>query len=470
MRRTLYVKFIVAYLILGCLGIVVTATVGAHLIEKQLIKTQSTAIYREANDIASNSLVRYQASSNNLATIFTSMKALSAYQGSQIWLLNSQDEIIIDTLNNAPDSSPDTVEGFDPTTWGSSYYRTGNFFGHFSEDMMSVIAPVTANMNVKGYVVIHYPMSAIYQEREQILASVYIIFLIFYALSLMILALFTISVYHPLRKITIGADEFAAGHLDYRIPVETHDEMGYLAASLNYMSDELAYTGEYQRQFISNISHDFRSPLTSIKGYLEAIEDGTIPHEMQDKYITIVLNETERLTKLTQSLLTLNNLDMKSRLMNLRAFDINKIIKNTAATFEGTCRGKKISIELILTGEQLYVYADMEQIQQVLYNLIDNAIKFSPVDATITIETTEKNDHIFVSVKDRGCGISRENISKIWDRFYKIDTSRGKDRKGTGLGLAIVKEIINAHNQNINVVSTEGVGTEFIFTLEGARD
>lgn len=470
MRRTLYVKFIVAYLILGCLGIVVTATVGAHMIEKQLIKTQSASIYREANDIASNNLVRYQASSNNLETIFTSLKAVAAYQDSQIWLLNSQDEIIIDTTNSAPASLPDTVEGFDPTAWGSSYYRTGNFFGYFREDMISVIAPVTSNMTVKGYVVIHYPMSTIYQEREQILASVYIVFLIFYALSLMILALFTISVYHPLRKITIGADEFAAGHLDYRIPVETHDEMGYLAASLNYMSDELAHTGEYQRKFISNISHDFRSPLTSIKGYLEAIEDGTIPHEMQDKYIKIVLNETERLTKLTQSLLTLNNLDMKSRLMNLRAFDINKVIKNTAATFEGTCREKKISIELILTGEQLYVYADMEQIQQVLYNLMDNAIKFSLVDSTITIETTEKNDRIFVSVKDRGCGISRENISKIWDRFYKIDASRGKDRKGTGLGLAIVKEIINAHNQNINVVSTEGVGTEFIFTLEGARD
>ena len=126
-------------------------------------------------------------------------------------------------------------------------------------------------------------------------------------------------------------------------------------------------------------------------------------------------------------------------------------------------------IDLILTGEQLSVTADMEQIQQVLYNLLDNAIKFSSDNSTITIETTEKNEKVFVSVKDHGCGISRENLPKIWERFYKQDSSRGKDRKGTGLGLSIVKEIINAHNQHINVISTQGVGTEFLFTLEKTK-
>lgn len=469
MRRTLYIKFITAYVILGFLGFLTTSTIGSRLVENQLIRQESEALYREATAIAANPTVRYQANSLNLETIYNSLDAIASYQGAQVWLLNSKDEIIINTEDAAPAAKPKEVEDFDPTTWGSSYYHISKFYGYFAQDMMSVIAPVTANMTVKGYVVVHYPMRNIYNKREQILSSVYIVYLIFFALSLLILGFFSISVYSPLRKIMTGANEFAAGHLDYNIPVETHDEMGYLAASLNYMSDELAHTGETQRKFIANVSHDFRSPLTSIKGYLEAIEDGTIPPEMQDRYIRIVLNETERLEKLTKSLLTLNNLD-GTRVMNLRAFDINKVIKNTVATFEGTCRTKLISIELILTGEQLYVYADMEQIQQVLYNLIDNAIKFSPEDSTITIETTEKNERIFVSVKDRGCGIPRESLTKIWERFYKIDASRGKDRKGTGLGLAIVKEIVNAHNQNINVISTEGIGTEFIFTLERARD
>ena len=218
------------------------------------------------------------------------------------------------------------------------------------------------------------------------------------------------------------------------------------------------------------MSHDFRSPLTSIKGYTEAILDGTIPPELQEKYLKIVVHETDRLYKLTQSLLTLNNLDERGRQLDYSSFDINNIIKRTAETFEGICREKRISIELLLTGQTLLVHADMGQIQQVLYNLIDNAIKFSPEDSVIKVESTLKHETVFISVKDMGCGIPKSSISKIWDRFYKIDSSRGKDRKGTGLGLAIVKEIINSHKQNINVISTEGVGTEFIFTLSKSKE
>ena len=187
------------------------------------------------------------------------------------------------------------------------------------------------------------------------------------------------------------------------------------------MSDELDKMGEYQRKFVANVSHDFRSPLTSIKGYTEAILDGTIPVEMQDKYLNIVVYETDRLYKLTQSLLTLNDMDEKGRLLDYTNFDINHVIKTTAASFEGTCREKRISIELLLTGQNLYANADMGKIQQVLYNLIDNAIKFSPSESVIKIETSLKHETIFVSVKDSGCGIPKSSLNKIWDRFYKIE-------------------------------------------------
>ena len=190
-----------------------------------------------------------------------------------------------------------------------------------------------------------------------------------------------------------------------------------------------------------------------------------ISPEMQEKYLKIILFETERLNKLTQSLLELNKYGSHGIMLDISDFDINHTIRMTAQTFEGVCTEKRISFNLILSGEELYVTADMSKIQQVLYNLIDNAIKFSHHDSAITIETTEKNDKVFVSVKDTGIGIPKESIKRIWERFYKSDLSRGKDKKGTGLGLSIVKEIIAAHDQNINCISTEGVGTEFIFTL-----
>lgn len=186
---------------------------------------------------------------------------------------------------------------------------------------------------------------------------------------------------------------------------------------------------------------------------------------MHDKYLNIVLNETERLTKLTNSLLSLNNLNTKGMLLKRTDFDINSIIRSTAASFEGTCRKKTIAIEMVLTGEAMYVNADMEKIQQVLYNLLDNAIKFSHHDSVIRVETSVKKNKLFVSVKDTGIGIPKDDLKLIWDRFYKSDYSRGKDKKGTGLGLSIVKEIINCHGEHINVISTEGAGSEFIFSL-----
>ena len=220
---------------------------------------------------------------------------------------------------------------------------------------------------------------------------------------------------------------------------------------------------------ISNVSHDFRSPLTSIKGYIEAMLDGTIPPEMQEKYLNYCSSGNRTADRTDQRPSGSELHGSKQNRLNKTEFDINAVIKNTAASFEGTCTAKHITIDLLFSDWHSYVYADMGKIQQVLYNLIDNAIKFSHPDSTITIETTSKYEKMFVSVRDTGIGIPKDSLKKIWERFYKTDLSRGKDKKGTGLGLAIVKEIIQLHGENINVVSTEGVGTEFIFSLSKAE-
>ena len=418
MRRTLYRKLILIYVILAIAGFTLISTVGSRMVEDSLVSSASTSLYREATQIASKQGDLYYHSERSLTDLYNSLSALASYHNSQIWLISADGEILLNTAAALDEENPEIIDGFDPVALGSEYYSTGTFFGYFEDKMLSVMVPVTSDFRIR-----------------------------------------------PLKKIINGAKEYASGNLTHKIDVKSHDEMGYLASTLNYMSGELNKTGEYQRKFVANVSHDFRSPLTSIKGYVEAILDGTIPPEMQEKYLKIVLFETERLHKLTQSLLTLNDIDDKGNMLDLTSFDINAVIKDTAASFEGTCTKKRISISLILASRTLYVCADMGKIQQVLYNLIDNAIKFSNNDSTITVETTEKHGKVFVSVKDTGCGIPKASITKIWERFYKLDASRGKDRKGTGLGLSIVKEIITAHNQNINVISTEGVGTEFIFTL-----
>ncbi|MCR4802748.1 MAG: HAMP domain-containing histidine kinase, partial [Lachnospiraceae bacterium] len=179
----------------------------------------------------------------------------------------------------------------------------------------------------------------------------------------------------------------------------------------------------------------------------------------------VISFEVERLTKLTSDLLSLNQYEQGKHKLNITSFDINKTIKQTAASFEGTCIEKHIKLQLIFSEEYTMVNADYAKIQQVLYNLLDNAIKFSHNDSKIIIKSIEKKEKVQISIKDFGIGIPKEGIKQIWDRFYKTDISRGKDKKGTGLGLSIVKEILKSHDENINVTSTEGAGTEFTFTL-----
>lgn len=470
MKIKLYLKFIFAYLCFGILSFIAVSTLISSLTLNHMIKSNTEAMYREANFIASGRLAQsYREDSSSLQDIYSNLKALATYNQTEIWLMNTRGEIILNTAKEYAPEHQEVIEDFDTTRLAGNYYQKGDFFGYFDSDMLSVVSPIISNYRAKGYIVIHYNLNQLTAEKDAFLNINYISLVIIFVLSLIILLVFTFVVYFPLQKIITGANEFAAGNLNYKVPVETGDEMGYLAASMNYMAGEINKSGEYQRKFISNISHDFRSPLTSIKGYLEAILDGTIPPSMQEKYLNIVLTETERLNKLTRGLLTLNNYDDKKTYLEITDFDINSVIRNTAATFEGTCQKKQVRIELIFDAQALTVTADMGKIQQVLYNLIDNAIKFSRPESAIYIETTEKHEKVYVSVKDTGEGIPKDSIKKIWERFYKTDSSRGKDKKGTGLGLAITKEIIQAHGENINVVSTEGVGSEFTFSLTRAK-
>ncbi len=451
MRRTLYLKFILAYILFGIFGFIVVATFVSNMYLDRCESTKADTLYKEATAIANSYGQDLYNSETSIDSVYRQLAALSSYNGAQIWILNPSGRVVVKSSEEIDTGSEVVVQGFNPMEMAGKLYTVGTFYGSFDEDVLTVLAPIASSYRTSGYVVMHLPMSVIQDEANQLLNIAYIELAIILLLSLIILIFFTEIVYIPLRKITQATEQYAAGNMRYPLSVESEDEMGYLAASLNYMASEIANQEDDQKKFIANVSHDFRSPLTSIRGFLEAMLDGTIPPKMHEKYLQVVLNETERLTKLTNGLLTLNSLGTKGILL---------------ATFEQTCRKRQITIELVLTGSQLYVNADADRIQQVLYNLVDNAVKFSKDGSSVRIETTERGSKIYVSVKDSGIGIPKKDQKQIFERFYKTDLSRGKDKKGTGLGLSIVKEILKAHDENINVVSTEGVGSEFIFTLK----
>ena len=470
MKRTLSLRLILWYLLYGIAGFVVLSTFTVSMTSKTMLKQEAHALYRESAIIASNYATTYYSRELSLEDFQRQMETLEQYLSGEIWIIDKNGKLLIrsndaSAMEHALSGTYDTIEGFDIASFGNSYSQTGTFYDCFNRDMLTVFSPVTINYKVRGYVLIHKPVNTIITNANTYTNLSFYSVGIFFVLGLLILWVLTHTIVKPIRQITDVAKKYAKGDFTQKIAISSSGEIGYLSNTLNFMAHELNTREEEQRKFISNVSHDFRSPLTSIKGYIEAMLDGTIPVEMQEKYLHIILSETERLNKLTKSLLDLNQFGRHGIMLDKADFDINQLIRNTLLTFEGTCNKKDITFEVILTGKELYVKADMSKIQQVLYNLIDNAIKFSHTNSSIKIETRLRNDKCFISIKDHGIGIPSESVKKIWERFYKTDLSRGKDKEGTGLGLSIVKEIINAHQENIDCISTEGVGTEFVFTL-----
>lgn len=465
MKNHLIHKLIFQFFLIALLCFIFTSYVTSNLTYKHELKKEQNNLYDEASYLSVTYGVNYYArvySLTNLSSIFGAVDSIS---DCNIMLINSDGTILLDTSERHTDD----VISFDPTDAGSKTYFVNKFYGLFTEEHLTVFYPINYSFKTRGYIAISKPISLIKSESNSIFNYNYITMLFVLILSFICIFLFVYDINKPIRKLTTLTASYAKGDFSKRIKLNRSDEIGQLADSLNYMGTEINNFSEYQRKFIANVSHDFRSPLTSIKGYLEAMLDGTIPPELQEKYLNIVISETERLTKLTNNLLVMNNVNKDGMILDISDFDIVAIIKQTIETFEGICSKKKIKFKLVFSDKSMFVTADMSKIQQVIYNLVDNAIKFSNTDSSIIISVSEKNEKILISIKDFGIGIPKDSLPHIWERFYKSDLSRGKDKKGTGLGLSIVKDIITGHNEYIDVVSTQGVGTEFTFRLPKAK-
>ena len=466
-------KHIFIYIAICVISFILVSTICYKADYKHIYNYYSDRLYLQANEIANEYALDYLAESK-LRRIELEMKSLSTFNDTRIMFITPSGDVILDTNDSSTDKSNEdrilfSINDFDYGDLKGKHDILWDFYGLFSEPALSVFSPISNSFEIKGYVVINIPESAIVERVYDTFNTNYLTLAIVLILSSAFLVLYFFQVHRPIKEITRATNEYSKGNLSYHVKPMHNDEIGRLGMSLDYMASQLNESDKFQQKFLSNISHDFRSPLTSIKGYLEAIQDGTIPPEMLDKYIGIMLFETERLTKLTSNILTLNELDPKSVRLDISTFDLNSIIRHTVETFEGTCKKKGIKFNITYANSVQNVKADKGRIQQVIYNLIDNAIKFSKENSYIYITVKEKGEKAQISIKDTGCGIAKEDIDKIWDRFYKSDSSRGRDKKGSGLGLSITKEVIQAHGENIDVVSTVGVGTEFIFTLELAK-
>ena len=291
-----------------------------------------------------------------------------------------------------------------------------------------------------------------------------------WTLAATLFAVFFISerIMSPLRNISAATKSFAQGHFDVRIPVEGNDEIAELATAFNNMAVTLQNNEKTRSAFLGNISHDLRTPMTTISGFVDGMLDGAIPPEKYEHYLRIVSSETKRLSRLVSTLLDITKIQAGERKFQKTEFDICETARQIIISCEQRLNEKHLDVVFECAEDNMLVFADTDAVYQVLYNICDNAIKFSKEGGIYRVSIVRNLDKVFVSVFNEGEGIKPEELPFVFERFYKSDKSRGLDKTGLGLGLYICKTIIDAQGEEIWVKSEYGKNCEFVFTLQSA--
>ena len=270
----------------------------------------------------------------------------------------------------------------------------------------------------------------------------------------------------PLHEMADAANRYARGDYSARVdPYDEDDEIGTLTEAFNGMAESLELNETRRREFVANVSHELRTPMTTISGFADGILDGTIPREQERKYLEKISSETKRLSRLVRTMLDMSRLRGDDPEKRMTRFDLCEMVVQTVLGFEERVDKKHLRMELDVPEDGLAVRGDLDALTRVVYNLMDNAVKFADEGTAVTVSVWKENGRAYTCVQDRGATIPRAELPLIFDRFHKSDRSRSMDRDGVGLGLYMVREIIAAHKQDIFVTSEDGV-TAFTFTLE----
>ncbi len=332
---------------------------------------------------------------------------------------------------------------------------------------MTAMRPITTeDGETLGVIFFHYDMTGVNRSIGTALKSVALFSAVAILVAIPLMMLLVRSITNPISHITDVVKDFTKGNFSRRVQTKGGDEINNLGRSFNAMADELNTLEAARRSFVANVSHELRSPLTSMRGFLEAMADGTIPEEDRDDYIEIVLDENRRMTVMVNDLLDLARMESGQYKLNMTVFDVNELIRRTVITFLARLDGKHLHMDFDVPEEAVWVEGDETRITQVLHNLVDNAIKYTPEGGDFAVEVKPERHVVRISVVNSGPGIPENDLPHVFDRFYKAEKAHTPSgSSGTGLGLSIAKLIIDEHEQEIGVTSKDGV-TRFTFTLK----
>ncbi len=351
------------------------------------------------------------------------------------------------------------------------YYNQGNMKGRYSAAYYTYGIPLKSSSGkINGYVFASLPASLLAEFLTQIVKIFVICAIIPLIIMFIIIYATTYRITKPLRMMSEASKKMATGDFSMRIPVTGNDEIGEMAVSFNRMTDSLVKLESTRRSFVANVSHELKTPMTTIAGFIDGIIDGTVPPEKQEHYLQIVSSEVKRLSRLVRSMLCLAQLESGEMKINRQTVDIVELIGKTLLSQEQRISEIGLSIQGLENCEPVRVSADPDLLQQVFYNLIDNAIKFAGRDGYIRFIIAKTDTDAVVKIRNSGEGIPESELKYVFDRFYKVDKSRSANKNSTGLGLYIVKTIVDIHGGSVTVRSKPGEYTEFDLSLHEIAD
>ena len=404
--------------------------------------------------------------------VFNVARVLGSVSDVEIYITDDKGKVIICTCNawvtegSCEHTSARIPEEIFSQILKDNYKQTGNLGGFFEEVYYTVGKPVKfPDGTTLGSVIAASSarsLKALFKVFFQlfIVSTIIPIIFMFFAIYAMIYRW-----YKPLKMMSSAARSMAKGDFSKRIPIMSDDEIGELSSSFNQMTDSLSQLEGMRRSFIANVSHELKTPMTTIGGFIDGIIDGTIEREKESYYLQIVSGEVKRLSRLVQSMLSLSKLESGENKINPSSFDVYDVICNIVIGFEKQINDKNVDIIGLDNVGSVSIFADKDLIYQVFYNLIDNAIKFTNENGAIKFSLKEKGGAVVFSVENTGEGISEKDLPHVFERFYKTDRSRSARKDSTGLGLYLSKTIVSLHGGDITVRSAPNKSTLFTMAL-----
>ena len=477
MFKTLYSKYLSSFIALLGVGFFTIAVIICSVVTNYSSNTKADLMHKTAyivhleisNEMSAENCSFESAVESNTEKYKTVFTAISEYSESNIMLISKTGRIL---YKNVPDSVFAKTEIGTKTMFeiknSTGPSKPSDLGGLFKDRRFNYIYTVVDEQTSPiGYIVLTSSASGMSPVFEQIIKVIIIASLWVFLAAIIIVYFITDRITTPLKEINKAVKSYAKGNFDVRIPVSGEDEVATLAEAFNNMANDLSKLEKTKNTFFSSVSHDLKTPMTSIQGFIEGIIDGTIPADKQSYYLGIVLDEVKRLTRLVNSLLDITRMQSGSVKLNPERFDVCEMARLILISFEEKIDELKLDVEFNCDDDPSNVFADKDAIHQVLYNIISNALKFTPEGGKLKIDITREkgNDKYTVSVYNSGIGMKEEELPFVFDSFYKADSSRGLDKTGTGLGMFIAKSKIEAHGEKIGVESEYEKYCRFYFTL-----